>query len=472
MNGVKTETRRRVPRAKIPTNDIIYLSFPSGNGAVVLDVSSEGLGFQAADSLELSESLSLRLLVPGTSEIELTGKVVWLDSTKRRGGLRLNIPEAARAAFSGWRRKYAEQSPDEQSPDERPPDAEDLSYSTSYSTEDRAPTPSRAPATPPRAKPASRAEGPAPSARPNGSAGRIPLPNPLFRRPDPMYGSHRPIFVSEWEPPQDEAHAGRNLLAFVVIVALCVVVAGGSYYLAGKRQMGDWLIHLGQTISGSSPQTTAPPVVSQTANTAPQAAPAAAPLAAPVASSEPANPAGENSNTTAAPTPSPNASQLAAPAAPIAPIASASSASSVTGQQVNTNVPAANLNASPVIGSGLASVAPVTRSQAVSRTTRETSGVRSSAANSEQGEADLAQAERYLAGSNPQDSATAVEFLWSAIGQGNTQAELVLGDLYLRGRGAVRQNCRQAEVLLRAALVADVPGAVSKVQQLQTYGCR
>ena len=78
----------------------------------------------------------------------------------------------------------------------------------------------------------------------------------------------------------------------------------------------------------------------------------------------------------------------------------------------------------------------------------------------------------YLQSPNPQDAAVAEDLLWSAIGAGSTQADLVLGDLYMRGQGAVHRNCRQAEVLLHAALVADVPGANEKVDELQTYGCR
>jgi TPR repeat protein len=111
------------------------------------------------------------------------------------------------------------------------------------------------------------------------------------------------------------------------------------------------------------------------------------------------------------------------------------------------------------------------RPRSDSRPARESSAASISAVRIAHGEQDFAEAQQYLARNNPRDASVAAQLLWSAIGNGNTQAELVLGGLYLRGRG-VQQNCRQAEILLRAALVADVPGASQEIQKLQTYGCR
>ena len=69
MNSTPPKERRRSPRAKIAPNEIVYLNFPSGNGGVVLDVSSAGVGFQTADPLERVDSLSFLLSAPAIKNI-------------------------------------------------------------------------------------------------------------------------------------------------------------------------------------------------------------------------------------------------------------------------------------------------------------------------------------------------------------------------------------------------------------------
>lgn len=479
MIDVEPKTRRRTPRAKIPYNEVIYLSLPEGNGAVVLDVSAEGLGFQAADTIEPSDSLSCRLSGPACPDLDLTGTVTWLDQTQKRGGLRLHLSAEAKAAFLDWQQKRG--GPID------PPD--------------------ELPAPPPRAAASARAPAPpasVPPLRPAGPRnGQVPS---YVRRPGPIFGASGPNFVSEWDGPEPP-RAGRNLLTVIVIAALCVVVAGGSYYLSGRRQMGTWVIHLGQSIRGTSPNTSAPPVAPQENNSRSPAASAASTQTAPPTSPSSPNAVAQNSGA-AAPSgtnpsqaaSSPGASPWANPAAPQSqadpnasnpapagayvpaaqpaqPLNSApadvnpnpGSAAAGTGGALATNVPADVPN-SP--SSAPARVPPPVTPRADFRRAHAASPAHASAAQSDHGELYLAQAERYLDSSNPQDSALAAQLLWSAIGDGNTQAELILGGMYMRGQGAVHRNCRQAEALLHAALVADVPGAAGEIQKLQTYGCR
>jgi PilZ domain len=488
INSVNTETRRKSARTKVASSEIVYLHFQTANGAVALDVSAEGIGFQAASPLEPNELLPFRLSVPGFPEITLSGQVVWLDSTRKRGGMRLNVPPESLALFEKWRRKYIEPAAERaelsasagsrQAPPAGPQATPELRRRT---TEDRAPA---AAATPKSAEtqPAESPRAPAPEPP---RASPPPPPNPFAARPGSMLGSHGPIFVSEWELPPETPRTGRNILVACVIIGLCIVIAGGSYYLAGKRAVGNMLVNLGQQIGGANQPT--PASASQPA--AGTAVPnAAAPSSAALPQTTPApNPPADSSPATA-----PDASE--APAATLPPhsqagatagnpaAASRAATASPTAQPTNAGSVPANTDAStaklPQAGAHSGTAAgvsplidthprPGSRSQSASA-----QGSRSATTSADDGAADLNQALKYLQGPNSQDSAVAEQFLWSAISAGNTQADLVLGELYMRGQGAVHRNCRQAAILLHAALVADVPGAGEKIGELQTYGCR
>jgi hypothetical protein len=63
-----------------------------------------------------------------------------------------------------------------------------------------------------------------------------------------------------------------------------------------------------------------------------------------------------------------------------------------------------------------------------------------------------------------------VRALWSAVGQGNTAAEVTLAKLYLIG-GGVPKNCDQARVLLRAAAKKGNTEAITKLSEITRQGC-
>jgi hypothetical protein len=69
-----------------------------------------------------------------------------------------------------------------------------------------------------------------------------------------------------------------------------------------------------------------------------------------------------------------------------------------------------------------------------------------------------------------QDPADEVRALWSAVGQGNTAAEVTLAKLYLIGAG-VSKNCDQARVLLKAAAKKGNSEAIDKLSQITRQGC-
>jgi hypothetical protein len=89
----------------------------------------------------------------------------------------------------------------------------------------------------------------------------------------------------------------------------------------------------------------------------------------------------------------------------------------------------------------------------------------------EAGKSELAAAMSYLTGdTGARDSSKAVRLLWSAVGNGNSAAEVVLADLYVNGDG-VPKNCEQGRVLLNAAAKSGDAQAKVKLDELKTKGC-
>lgn len=92
-------------------------------------------------------------------------------------------------------------------------------------------------------------------------------------------------------------------------------------------------------------------------------------------------------------------------------------------------------------------------------------------AQQEAGKSELAAALAYLNGdAGRRDSAKAVQQLWAAVRNGNTEAEIVLSDLFMTGDG-VGKSCEQARVLLTAAAKAGNAQARLKLDELNAGGC-
>lgn len=89
------------------------------------------------------------------------------------------------------------------------------------------------------------------------------------------------------------------------------------------------------------------------------------------------------------------------------------------------------------------------------------------------GSEELATARRYLNGTDGQqrDTAAAVDWLWKAVAKRNTEAALLLSELFLKGDG-VAQNCDQGRVLLDAAASRGSKDAAERLRHLQAFGCQ
>lgn len=87
------------------------------------------------------------------------------------------------------------------------------------------------------------------------------------------------------------------------------------------------------------------------------------------------------------------------------------------------------------------------------------------------GSEELATAERYLNGTYGQrNPSAAVEWLWKAIAKRNSNATMLLSDLYLKGDG-IPKNCDQARVLLDAAARSGRKDAGERLRHMQAFGC-
>ena len=88
----------------------------------------------------------------------------------------------------------------------------------------------------------------------------------------------------------------------------------------------------------------------------------------------------------------------------------------------------------------------------------------------EAAESELDDARAYLR-ATPPDSHAAATLLWGAVSDGNTTAETLLADLYLRGDG-VTKSCEQGRVLLTAAAKKGNSAAQQRLANLLAHGCR
>lgn len=99
-------------------------------------------------------------------------------------------------------------------------------------------------------------------------------------------------------------------------------------------------------------------------------------------------------------------------------------------------------------------------------------GVADQAGAAVNGTEELRLAQRYLKGNGAaRDSTEASQWLWKAVAKHNTNAILLLADLYQRGDG-VPKSCDQARLLLVAAAEKGAAEADQKLSSLDSNGCQ
>lgn len=86
-NSISPIERRLHLRQRISA--IIYVEIGADNGGIVLNVSDEGMGFQAVGSLNKQNDLLLRIKLPSSrARIDVSAQIVWLSESNRQAGVR------------------------------------------------------------------------------------------------------------------------------------------------------------------------------------------------------------------------------------------------------------------------------------------------------------------------------------------------------------------------------------------------
>jgi hypothetical protein len=256
-----------------------------------------------------------------------------------------------------------------------------------------------------------------------GVASETPLPAPEAR-PETRFTSPVPqsqadelsLFRSLSAHSLEEEPSPRPYRLYIGAVLAIIILALG--YVAWRS---------GQT--QSSHEAPPPPPVTQ--------ADSGTPAASPSSSSQPSN---------------------AQPATPPAPAKAEEQPSSPAKKAAPDTAAAADVPKNPV-----AAKAP--QSQA--------GGLPDAQALASNGGAELAMAQRYLTATSgrARDSAEGAKWLWKSIAKHNTEATLLLADLYLKGDG-VSKNCDQARVLLDSAARKGSSAAGERLRNLQAFGCQ
>jgi PilZ domain len=99
------QDRREASRHRGET--IAYLELPGATlPALVQDLTEHGISIQAAEPLVPMRGLSLRFVLPETTQvIHATGDFIWADKAGRAGLFFTNIPAACRRDLQAWLRK-------------------------------------------------------------------------------------------------------------------------------------------------------------------------------------------------------------------------------------------------------------------------------------------------------------------------------------------------------------------------------
>ena len=236
------KTERRCVQRKRP-GGIPYLEFEAGRGGIVLDASEKGLGFRAAGAVQQLGPSRIRIWISPRPEerIEITGNVVWADSSNKTGGLRFietGADSSDQIRTWLWQRGELEVPPQFQ----------------------QFPGPARSAQKLPEV-PETRHNAKFP--RSPVSRGRIEVAEgrPMGPRPIPGLPS---LFASNPPRQSRDSQASHGGIAYRLATGFLIgvlIVAVLVLFEMFRPQLGASLIHLGEKITGIGPQrqTLSPP---------------------------------------------------------------------------------------------------------------------------------------------------------------------------------------------------------------------
>jgi PilZ domain len=467
----------RNPRTRMA--EVVYLNMQSGNGGIVVDVSRTGLGFQAACPIQPDEPMSFRFSSESIHDIEVTGDLVWTDQDRKRGGLRFGmLPVEVRQQIQRWldepepgvggtsdRNRYggpkAEPPPSLHEPVLPRRSPEDASSSTSWMRE---PVPQRLGGSSIHASAPVSIQEPPTASRRNAPVEPRPRED---AQPDFSPAFPRRQRLSEW----NDVPRSRSIAATVALTAVFAIVATIAVLsILYKKEAGETFIRFGEMIlgqrhgqtvdsTGGAPNPTAdsghPGIPLPSGPKSPEDPPSAGDASESPATS-PANSAtGPVGSQTIEGAPSPNAANSQSPG-------TNSSAESRPTQGLATNSDAVAQTSKARPSAGLAAAAPTKSANDAAKTSEDQAD----------GKTELALARDYLSRGSPRSRDVAMQLLWVAVGDGNTEAEVELADLYLGGEDGANRNCTQARILLNAAANDGNAVASQRLEELPNYGCR
>jgi hypothetical protein len=360
--------------------ELSYIQFEPEGGGIVVNASEQGLAFHAAAALQQTGPIQLCVSPNPMQQIKLTAEIVWIDDTKKSGGVKFaELTAEARNQVLQWLSQTSES----------------LGQTKKFTDPSRTLVEETGPA----ARPENRTpelQSPIPhNAMPVG----FDSATPLVRRVPSIQATgslpapfSREVQVSVLHP--------RLLRGLTTTLLILVFLFLPVYFIRNLRQeIGDTLVRIGEKLKG---------------NHDPQLDPS---------SSKPAQ------------IPSPN---------------------SVTPSSVANPTPGTSAN------QALDHSDQVASAQTVQRAVNSADFPLVDRQNSPKSVA--------LARARKSRSALARQ-LWSALGAGDSSAEVRLAQLYLTGDGVPR-SCDQARVLLSAASKKGNIEALRQLQQLKKNTCR
>jgi PilZ domain-containing protein len=495
--------RRKNPRTPTPRLAFINLQ-PYDNGGVITDISPTGLRFHMVKPVEHGGVVRLSMLLGAANNLNAVGELVWLDPTRKIGGVRFTVlPDGAAdqildwakasssvdalKSASAWRAGKIETAPIPGQPFSSPSIPEPAGTTSNTAATQVAPTQAPAHAGPAQVTPTQSASSQA-AANPNSvevplAASHVP-PQPaspqagprIKMRPWTRLDESQPPDAMPWithfdpDPPRRDGSFLRGVLGGVL---LCALLGWGAWFAMRHHLLPDTFIEF------SNPQTSNPAASSPTqprADSLPSELPGnlskanslspgqeqqeqSAPSPSPQPSSPPANQALESN-------PSVQPRSDSAPADPFPP--KATPAPQTSARQLAPTPQAAITQSAPAAPPNAQKALPAASPQNVPKT----NPFQPPPASSDTGESQLMLARQYLNGRvQPRNPTIASQLLWAAVEKGNSSAEMDLADLYLHGDGVAR-NCDQARVLLSAASEKGNPEAMEKLRELNRTGCR
>ena len=228
-------TERRCMTRRRP-GEISYFEFEGGSRGIVLDASEKGLAFQAADAVQQLGSRKIFISLHPGGRIELNAEVVWMDGSKKSGGLRFVDPDADSCdRIRDWLKKMVEPGVSQHG-QEYPPPAGAVEEASSI---------------------------PRGTSNPDMSA--IPLPPQIEAHEQLVEPSLAPILPPLFNPDltwpsQDSSAVRRGFLHHIatgfliaVLVLACAALAGNFGFVGRFRpKLGNALIRLGEKLNGTA----------------------------------------------------------------------------------------------------------------------------------------------------------------------------------------------------------------------------